>query len=370
MSKQILESAPLHHTLCVRLADVNDLIAAEGKYHLVCLRAFERSTSKTKKECVETDLAFSWLCKELENAAEKGHILQLIDVWNRYVELAEELAIDIPQSFISRRATFKSKLESKFDDIFQFFKPLNVSTTERQTLLIPFKFQTEKIFQTTVQAEDDLLETLSIPKYRPEHEDEFLSLVHVALKIRGDMVAKDGHKGLSVSDDDVIDCIPESLYMFLYLLYGGQRIIEDDSSELENEERTRQMVMSVAQDLMDGISKGKKSTTKHIGLTSTLHQATRSKDLVNLFHRAGRCLSYKQLLQIDTALAKNTLELMDPTTGAVIPENFVPNKFIHFTADNMDNIDILDESLDGKNTFHATQMAAYQRGDNKPGCTR
>ena len=61
---------------------------------------------------------------------------------------------------------------------------------------------------------------------------------------------------------------------------------------------------------------------------------------------------------------------MDPTTGAVIPENFVPNKFIHFTADNMDNIDILDESLDGKNTFHATQMAAYQRGDNKPGCTR
>ena len=239
MSKQILESAPLHHTLCVRLADVNDLIAAEGKYHLVCLRAFQRSTSKTMKECVETDLAFSWLCKELENAAEKGHILQLIDVWNRYVELAEELAIDIPQSFINRRATFKAKLESKFDDIFQFFKPLNVSTTERQTLLIPFKFQTEKIFQTTVEAEDDLLETLSIPKYRPEHEDEFLSLVHVALKIRGDMVAKDGHKGLSVSDDDVIDCIPESLYTFLYLLYGGQRIIEDDSSELENE-RTRQ----------------------------------------------------------------------------------------------------------------------------------
>jgi hypothetical protein len=53
---------------------------------------------------------------------------------------------------------------------------------------------------------------------------------------------------------------------------------------------------------------------------------------------------------------------MDPTSGAVVPENFVPNTFIHFTAD---NIDILDESLDGKNTFHATQMAAYQRSDNR-----
>jgi hypothetical protein len=41
----------------------------------------------------------------------------------------------------------------------------------------------------------------------------------------------------------------------------------------------------------------------------------------------------------------------------VIPENFIPNSFIHFTAD---NIDILDKSLDEKNTFHATQMAAYQ----------
>ena len=40
---------------------------------------------------------------------------------------------------------------------------------------------------------------------------------------------------------------------------------------------------------------------------------------------------------------------MDPTSGAVLPGNFVPNTFIHFTAD------ILDESLDGKNTFHAAR---------------
>ena len=283
-------------------------------------------------------------------------------MWNRYVELAEEMAIVIPQSFISRRATFKEKLESKVGTIFQFFKPLNVNTAERQTLLIPFKFQTEKVFETTVQTEDDLLETLNIPSYHPEQEDEFLSLIHVALKIRGDMVTKAGHKGLSVSEYDAIGCIPESLYMFLYLLYGGQRLIESDNLEVESEEKTRQMVMNVAQDLIYGVSKGKKWTPKHIGLTSTLHKATRSKDLVNLFHQAGHCLSYKQLLKIDTALAKNTLESMDPTSGAVVPENFVPNTFIHFTAD---NIDILDESLDGKNTFHATQMAAYQRSDNR-----
>ena len=91
----------------------------------------------------------------------------------------------------------------------------------------------------------------------------------------------------------------------------------------------------------------------------TLHQATRSKDLVRLFHKAGHTLSYEQVLRVDTALAENTLKSIDYETGAVIPINFVEDKFVHFTAD---NIDLLDETLDGKNTFHATQVAAWQQG--------
>jgi hypothetical protein len=50
---------------------------------------------------------------------------------------------------------------------------------------------------------------------------------------------------------------------------------------------------------------------------------------------------------------------MDPATGAVVPPNLVPGRFVHFTCD---NIDINDFHLDGKNSFHATQVAAWQRG--------
>ena len=110
---------------------------------------------------------------------------------------------------------------------------------------------------------------------------------------------------------------------------------------------------------MYGISDGKKWTPKHVGLAMTLHQATRSKDLVRLFHKAGHTLSYEQVLRVDTALAGNTLESIDYETGAVIPTSFVKDKSVHFTAE---NIDILDEALDGKNTFHATRAAAWQRG--------
>jgi hypothetical protein len=36
----------------------------------------------------------------------------------------------------------------------------------------------------------------------------FLQLVHVALKIRGDLIGMDGHVGLSVSEDDAINLCP------------------------------------------------------------------------------------------------------------------------------------------------------------------
>ena len=94
-------------------------------------------------------------------------------------------------------------------------------------------------------------------------------------------------------------------------------------------------------------------------LASTLHQATRSKELVQLFHNAGHVISCHSLLEVNTAMAEKTLQAMDPETGAVTPPNFVSGRFTHFTCDNND---INDASLDGKNSFHATQVASWQRG--------
>ena len=114
-----------------------------------------------------------------------------------------------------------------------------------------------------------------------------------------------------------------------------------------------------AQDIVYGVSGGTKWTPKQVGLGSTLHQVTRSKDLVKLFNKAGHILSFNKILQVDTSLAESILKSLDPETGSVMPPNLLPGKFVHFSAD---NIDILDEMMDSKNTFHATQIAAWQRG--------
>ena len=65
-----------------------------------------------------------------------------------------------------------------------------------------------------------------------------------------------GHKGFSVSEDEAIPCIPDSLYMLLRLIFGGQEALEDASSE-NNEDLVRSRVLSIAQDLVYCISGGK-----------------------------------------------------------------------------------------------------------------
>ena len=79
---------------------------------------------------------------------------------------------------------------------------------------------------------------------------------------------------------------------------------QEDNEQQDKESRIQTKILSIAQDLVYNISGGKHWTPKHLGLASTLHQATRSKELVQIFHNAGHVISYDNILQVDSALAK------------------------------------------------------------------
>jgi hypothetical protein len=81
---------------------------------------FQKSTDEvTKKECETIDLAMTFLVQKLGYAASKNQILQLSDVWERYCSLVAQTNGDIPQSFISRRTTFKEYLQNRLSDEYQ-----------------------------------------------------------------------------------------------------------------------------------------------------------------------------------------------------------------------------------------------------------
>ena len=90
----------------VRLADVNDLIPSEEKYHS-CLAEFDRSTERIKKKGDKANLAFIWLCNEFEQAAKKSLVFQLVDVWERYVDLANDLAINNSTIICQQKGNFQ-----------------------------------------------------------------------------------------------------------------------------------------------------------------------------------------------------------------------------------------------------------------------
>ena len=141
MSDHIIQPAQLDYKVNVRLGGVIDLIAAEAKYHLACLSTFDRSVFKTKQVSKSIDLAMIWLCQELHQSADKGRVILLNHVWDRYNKLAEESATTLQASFYSRKGTFKERLQSQVGDIFTFFQPHDRCITERKTVLIQNKFQ-------------------------------------------------------------------------------------------------------------------------------------------------------------------------------------------------------------------------------------
>jgi len=65
MSHNICTNAKYIHEVFIRIADVNDLIAAEGCYHPNCLKKFQRDVKKAEVETKYADLAMVWLSQEL-----------------------------------------------------------------------------------------------------------------------------------------------------------------------------------------------------------------------------------------------------------------------------------------------------------------
>ena len=56
-----------------------------------------------------------------------------------------------------------------------------------------------------------------------------------------------GHDGLNVSESDATSCVPDSLYMLLQLLFGGEQLFEDEKQD-GKEAEVRRKVLSCAQD--------------------------------------------------------------------------------------------------------------------------
>ena len=88
------------------------------------------------------------------------------------------------------------------------------------------------------------------------------------------------------------------------------------------------------------VSNGYKSTPKHIGTGPFIHNMTRSSPWSNI------CMQKKQA-QL-TKFEKNETFIL---------HNIIPGRFVQFAAN---YLDIQEETLDGHDTLHVTQMSVFK----------
>ena len=95
-----------------------------------------------------------------------------------------------------------------------------------------------------------------------------------------------------------------------------------------------------------------------------VHQATRSKKLLELLHDFGLSVDYSRILRLETHLANSVIEA-NRAQGAYLPSTMHIGTFIFFAADNSD---FNEDTPDGKRTLHATATALYQRRQKAEDC--
>ena len=80
---------------------------------------------------------------------------------------------------------------------------------------------------------------------------------------------------------------------------------------------------------------------------------TLKKKLIDLFHAANHVVSYDTVRRLDTSIAKNILDRYRNNGYTYIPEGIIRGPFLHCSCD---NIDVLEETLDGKNTLRVLKI--------------
>ena len=84
----------------------------------------------------------------------------------------------------------------------------------------------------------------------------------------------------------------------------------------------------------------------------------RNKQLITMLHGFGISVDYNRILRVEAQIEASVLKRMELNDGLYIPPDLVLGRHVFF---GVDNVDFAKDTPDGKNTFHSTAMAIYQR---------
>ena len=137
------------------------------------------------------------------------------------------------------------------------------------------------------------------------------------------------------------ELVPDLLYNLLAWIFSSKaEFSEDRVTNLPPE--VNRLVLTVAQDMILCVSRGRVKTPKHVVLPMTVKSLTGNADVVTLLNRFGHALSYTQIEELETAIAEKQIERQ--REGILLPSVCVPDVPAIFC---WDNNDLQEETLSG-----------------------
>ena len=358
-------------TMLMRLSTIE---RTDVKYHLACYKAYMYQSCKSDKassvSAAETFVnkdpfanAFNILTQEIDSdmfiQGKAFSLKYLLDRFKsllgdnidtssyRTEKLQNKLKLHYGDRVVIQTQRGRSKSSILFSSSITVGQAITVATALKETLS---------------DLSDYCIEDDSDAKNDSSHDTS--TLYHSAKLLRSmvQSVKDNVQVNQTISNDHVENIIPDNLYMFLRWLLednDGENPMSDQKEKSSRQDIHR-LILSIAQDIIFASNKSV-LTPKHIGIGVTVKHLTGSKEVVKLLNRFGHSISYEEVIKLEKSLVQETLLDYDGSSH-LIPSNIVAGKFIQAAAD---NLDFNEQTLDGKNTTHATTLVLYQRAENR-----
>ena len=199
---------------------------------------------------------------------------------------------------------------------------------------------------------------------RPDLHDDMRKIFEASLGIRKsiEQTKKDPWVFNGTLENSSEDVVPHELHsMILWILKGMYTVKAEARAHELNQSATvisQQILQAHKPKSPTATFRSTMETPITLGISLHCDHKWRSHKLASLLSHAGVGVPYQRVKQCITQIAKDVQENIEKHNGNYVPPGLHRQRRLRFS---LDNIDAQVDTPDGRNSFHATAMAVYQR---------
>ena len=271
-----------------------------------------------------------------EMSLREGHVLTMAEL---QAEFENILRANGAEKVTCSRKALKELITNAIYDV-EFHKPRRVNESERVTI--------KETRDAAIQASEAVNQGNDI-------NEDMKTLFNAALHLR-----KSINKSKKWVFDGSLETLSkehysEELYCFFrWIIIGPNPTLSTEEKNQEVHKRSMALVQSTVsacltkrqiENKKSEIIKSSREMPLQLAVGIAIHQAVRSKLLVNMLQGFGLSVEYNRLLRVEAQIEASVLKMMEENGGLFLPPDIVKGRHVSFAIDNIDFAEDTDDVL-------------------------